>query len=62
MSTSKPRKHNPDWPDSREASAARQARRLSRLNAIAQAHGFASWRRLETAALNGKVTIIVKDS
>ena len=41
---------------------ARSAKRVAALNAIAQAHGFASWRRLETAALNGKVTIIVKDS
>lgn len=55
MKSSKPRKHNPEWKDSREARAARQAKRLSRLNAIAQAAGYDTWRKLETAALGGEV-------
>ena len=54
----KPRKHNPEWKDSREARAARQAKRLSRLNVIAQAAGFNTWRKLETAVLNGKAAIV----
>lgn len=53
----KPRKHNPAWPDSREARAMRQRRRAERLNELAQAVGYETWRKLETAALNGDVVI-----
>ena len=62
MSTSKPRKHNPAWADSREARAARQAKRLSRLNAIAQAAGYDTWRKLETAILNGLARVVPGDT
>jgi len=59
MTTSKraPRKHNPDWADSKEARAARQAKRRAALNALAQAHGFETWDKLATAALAGEVVI-----
>lgn len=61
--TSKPRKHNPAWPDSREARAARQANRLSKLNDVARRCGFETWRRLETAVINGaRLEVIPLDS
>lgn len=49
MSTA--RKHNPAWRD--QTSAARQAARLAKLDQAAQSAGFASWRKLETAVVNG---------
>jgi hypothetical protein len=36
----------------------RQARRRQRLDEIAQAHGFATWGKLETAVLNGATLTI----
>lgn len=45
------RKHNPAWADNTRAERSRK--RLSRLNEIARAAGFDTWRKLETAALNG---------
>lgn len=51
------RKHNPAWPDPPEARAKRQAKRLARLNEVAQSLGFETWRRLETAVLNGAAVV-----
>jgi len=47
----KPRKHNPAWRDTTRA--ARQAQRQQTLNAAAQAAGYETWRKLETAVKNG---------
>ena len=49
--TPKPRKYNPAWRDTTRA--ARQAQRQQTLNAAAQAAGFDTWRKLETAVKNG---------
>lgn len=38
-------------------SAKRQSRRQAALDAIAQQAGYATWRKLETAALRGEVVI-----
>lgn len=46
-----PRKHDPRWKDATRA--ARQRRRQAALDAAAQAAGFATWARLETAIVNG---------
>lgn len=45
------RRHNPAWRDNTRAE--RQAKRLAALNEAAQAAGFETWRRLETAVVNG---------
>jgi len=37
---------------------ARQKRRRDRLDEIARAHGFDSWSKLETAALDGEISIV----
>lgn len=58
MTESKRRKHNPAWHDGREARAMRQRKRAARLDELAQAVGYETWRKLETAALNGDVTIV----
>jgi len=47
-----PRKHDPKWKDSTVTQ--RQQSRRAKLNAIAQAAGFASWSAFETACLNGQ--------
>lgn len=39
--------------------ARRQHKRQSALDAVAQAHGFDTWRMLETAVKNGDVTITI---
>lgn len=52
------RKHNPAWRD--QTSAARQAARLAKLDQAAQAAGFASWRKLETAVVNGAVVTVTQ--
>ena len=62
MSTSKPRKHNPAWADSREARATRQAKRLARLNELARRAGYETWRKLETAVMNGRVRVVPADT
>ena len=51
MSDKPTRRHNPDWEDS--TSATRQAARLAKLDLAAQAAGFQTWRKLETAVVNG---------
>jgi len=57
--TSKPRrKHNPAWQDT--TGAQRQAARLARLNEAAQAAGFDTWRKLETAVVNGATVTITQ--
>lgn len=48
----KKRKHDPKWKDSTVTQ--RQQSRRAKLNAIAQAAGFASWSAFETACLNGQ--------
>lgn len=62
MTDKPPRKHNPAWRDPPENRAARQRKRLDALNEIAQALGFETWRRLETAALRGDVVLTVTHS
>lgn len=57
----KPRKHNPAWPDSKEARRGRQARRRERLNAVAQKAGYWSWDRLASAALAGRRIVLEGD-
>lgn len=51
--TKRTRTHNPDWRDPKEARAARQAKRQKALNDLAQAAGYETWTKLETAALGG---------
>jgi hypothetical protein len=51
------RTYNPAWHDSREARAARQAKRQAKLDEIAAGLGYATWRKLETAVINGKAVI-----
>lgn len=36
----------------------RQKRRREKLDAIAHAHGFASWSKLETAAIEGSISFV----
>ena len=47
-----PRIHQSQWKDN--TITQRQQNRRDKLNAIAQAAGFASWSAFETACLNGK--------
>lgn len=50
------RTHNPAWAD--RTNTARQRRRLAALNCAAAEAGFATWRRLETAVINGaRITV-----
>ena len=56
MSDKPPRKHNPAWADNTRAE--RQARRRAALDEIARAVGYDTWRKLETAAINGKVKVV----
>lgn len=51
----KPRKHNPAWKDT--TSTERQHRRQARLDEIARAQGWETWRKFETAVLNALATI-----
>lgn len=46
MTTTPPPKHD-------RTQARRQARRRQRLNEVAQAQGFDTWAKLETAVING---------
>lgn len=55
------RKHNSNWPDSKEARAARQARRRAALNELASVHGYETWVKLETAALAGERIVLNDD-
>jgi hypothetical protein len=57
--SAKPRKHNPAWADN--TAAERTTRRRAALDAIAQRVGYPTWRRLETAVLNGKVKLVPVD-
>jgi hypothetical protein len=45
------RKHNPAWRDATRAE--RQRRRQAALDAAAQAVGYETWRKFETAVVNG---------
>lgn len=57
--TTKPRrKRNPAWQDATRAK--RQANRQAPLNEVAQALGFDSWRKFETAVKNGMMIAIVQ--
>jgi hypothetical protein len=54
--TDKPkRKHNPAWADN--TAYRRATERRKRLDEIAKAAGFDTWRKLETAALKNEVQI-----
>lgn len=56
--TRKPRKPHKYSPTDKDYTRTqRSARRVAGLNAIAVAAGFDSWRKLETAALNGAIKI-----
>jgi hypothetical protein len=59
MSDKPTRRHNPDWKDA--TSAQRQAARLAKLDLAAQAAGYATWRKLETAVVNGATVTVTKD-
>lgn len=50
------RKHNPAWVDNTRAE--RSKRRREALDTIARAVGFDTWRKLETAVLNGRAAIV----
>lgn len=41
-----------------KTNAERSKRRRERLDEIAHQHGFESWRRLETAVLNGQAKVV----
>lgn len=56
-----PRKNNPNWRDSKEARADRQAKRRAALNELARAHGHETWVKLETAVLAGE-RIVLNDN
>ena len=56
MTDKPPRKHNPAWADNTRAE--RQARRRAALDEIARAVGYDTWRKLETAAINGEVKVV----
>lgn len=49
------RKHNPRWKDS--TSAERTKRRREALDAISRSVGYDTWRKLETAVLNGAAVV-----
>jgi hypothetical protein len=49
---------SPTPPKHDRTQARRQARRRQRLNEVAQAHGFDTWGKLETAILNGSAITI----
>lgn len=51
MSEKTTRRHKAAWKDA--TTAQRQAARLAKLNLAAQAAGYATWRKLETAVVNG---------
>lgn len=55
MTDKPPRKHNPAWADNTRAE--RTKRRREALDAIAQAIGYDTWRKLETAVLNGAAVV-----
>ena len=57
--TDKPRrKRNPAWQDSTRNE--RQQRRTEQLNVAAQVAGFDTWRKLETAVVNGAMLVIIQ--
>jgi hypothetical protein len=60
MSDKPPRKHNPAWADNTRAE--RQARRRAALDEIARAAGYETWRKLETAVMNGRVRVVPADT
>ena len=51
-----PRKRNPAWRDNTRNE--RQRRRQAALDAAAQAAGYATWAKLETAVVNGATVIV----
>lgn len=57
----KKRKFNPSWPSAQADTAERRTetsrQRTQRLNEIAHAIGYDSWRKLETAVLNGEAKV-----
>lgn len=55
MKPTKKRIHNPAWKDN--TGTERQKNRRAKLNEIAQAAGFESWGKFETAAINGLTQI-----
>jgi len=59
-STTNPRKHNPAWADNTRAE--RQARRRAALDEIARTAGYETWRKLETAVMNGRVRVVPDDT
>lgn len=46
--------------DTPEGKRRRQSRRRQALNKAAQALGFETWGKLETAVINGKVKLLIK--
>ena len=56
MTDKPPRRHNRAWADNTRAE--RQARRRAALDEIARAVGYDTWRKLETACINGKLSIV----
>ncbi len=56
MSDKPARKHNPAWADNTRAE--RQARRRAALDEIARTAGYETWRKLETAVMNGRVRVV----
>ena len=58
--TKPPRKHNPAWADN--TSTERSRKRREALDAIAQAVGYETWRKLETAILNGLARVVPGDT
>ena len=54
--TKPPRKHNPAWADNTRAE--RSKRRREALDAIARSVGYDTWRKLETAVLNGLARVV----
>ena len=60
MSDKPPRKHNPAWKDA--TSTERSRKRREALDAIAQAVGYETWRKLETAILNGLARVVPGDT
>lgn len=60
MSDKPPRRHNRAWADNTRAE--RQARRRAALDKIARAAGYETWRKLETAVMNGRVRVVPADT
>jgi hypothetical protein len=60
MTDKPPRRHNRAWADNTRAE--RQARRRAALDEIARAVGYDTWRKLETAVMNGRVRVVPADT